>query len=260
VCEAYAGIDVAFSKTKRLPICIAVRQGDRLMPLPLRHVPPKPPRGGGNRVALNPAAVIAFAREARAYLHAVEASEGIRIRTVAIDAPMSPKQNGIARRAAECAMDARHISCFATPSQEEFNQKIKQARDHLASGGALASVPNANQLWMLVGFALFDALAAKYECIEVFPQAIVAALDAARTHKSARPGLEAQLAAVARETGWPSGQAGEPRLSEIGYGSRHDKLDAYLAAWVASLTETEREACGEAPHDVIWIPRVRPRV
>lgn len=61
---------------------------------------------------------------------------------------------------------------------------------------------------------------------------------------------------MARETGWPAQRDGEPVLKEIGYGSLDDKLDAYLSAWVASLPADEREACGEAPDDVIWIPRV----
>lgn len=226
------------------------------MPLPLRHASPQPPRGGGNRAALDPEAVVAFARGAQAYLRAVQASEGIRIRTIGIDAPRSPKRAGIRRRAAECAMDARRISCFATPSDFEFEEKVENARRHLASGGALASLPSANQLWMLVGFALFEVLAEEFDCIEVFPQATASALGVAAHHKSGRVGLAGQLAAVAEITGWPNGRTGEPRLEGICYGSRHDKLDAYLSAWVASLPETEREACGEAPHDVIWIPRL----
>jgi hypothetical protein len=257
--EAYGGIDVAFSRKKRLPVCVAVREGDRLVPLPLRNASPQPPFGGGNRAALEPETVAAFAHEVRDYLQAVEASEGVHIRTLGIDAPRFPKRAGIRRRAAECAMNARSIRYFATPSHSEIEEKIEKARRHLASGGALACLPSANQLWMLVGFALFEVLAEAYDCIEVFPQATAAALGVAAIHKSGRLGLERQLAAVAGETGWPSGKTGEPRFEEISYGSRHDKLDAYLSAWVASLPETEREACGEAPDDVIWIPRVQTR-
>ena len=50
-----------------------------------------------------------------------------------------------------------------------------------------------------------------------------------------------QLAAAARYTRWPS----PPTLSaldDIAHGARHDRLDAYLAAWIASLPGSQRRA------------------
>ncbi len=108
---------------------------------------------------------------------------------------------------------------------------------------------------MLVGFALFARLRMEWECLEVFPQATVALLGVGGTHKSRHEGLEAQLAAAARWTGWPDPPS-TGALSTIGYGSRHDQLDAYLAAWVASLDESQREALGTPPTDVIWVPKL----
>jgi len=42
------------------------------------------------------------------------------------------------------------------------------------------------------------------------------------------------------------------RVIRTGAGKR--RVDAYLAAWVASLDESDRDAIGSTPDDVIWIP------
>ena len=121
--QAFAGIDVAFAKGKRLPVVVCVREGVRLVPLLLRDFREAlPPRGRGNRIALDPEAVRTFALEALEYLRAVEKAYGLRLKRIAIDAPSCYKRDGIARRAAEVAMDERRISCFATPSQIEFEK------------------------------------------------------------------------------------------------------------------------------------------
>ena len=73
-------------------------------------------------------------------------------------------------------------------------------------------------------------------------------------HKSTATGLSAQLKALARRTGWPEVTV-ISALRQICYGSLHDCLDAYSAAWVASLDDTEREPLGEPPDDVIWVPK-----
>jgi hypothetical protein len=108
---------------------------------------------------------------------------------------------------------------------------------------------------MLVGFALFDVLSEHYDCIEVFPQAIAHALQARKVHKSKSEGVASQLSAVAKHSGWPhTDEQGD--LNQIAFGSQHDKLDAYLSAWVASLPAEETIACGQPPFDVIWIPKL----
>lgn len=256
--EAFVGIDVSFAKKKRLPVCVCIKQESQLTPLPLRRSPLRPPRGSGNRAALEASIVKAFAQRTIAYLQDVEKAENIDIRRVAIDAPSAPKRPDLARRAAELSMDRQRISCFAAPSRAEFDRIIARARQHLAIGGSESRIPHANQIWMLVGFALYETLSKEYECIEVYPQATVATLGISGLHKSKRAGFEAQLAGATEATGWPSSTQ-TSALEEIGYGSRHDKLDAYLSAWVASLPETQREACGRAPDDAIWVPRIRNR-
>jgi hypothetical protein len=254
--DAFAGIDVAFARGKPLPISVCLRRGRTLEPLWLRHrSAPQPPRGGGNPRALEPLVVEAFAEATVEYLRGIERHFDVRISRVAIDAPSDPKLNGARRRLAEIALDERRISCITTPDEEQFVSIRSKAAMHLNQGGAVARLPHANQLWMLVGFALFRRLRQDWECLEVFPQATVALLGVAGIHKSKRDGLSGQLVATARQTGWPD-PPDPAALRETGFGSLHDQLDAYLAAWVASLESEERQALGVPPTDVIWVPRL----
>lgn len=254
--EAFVGIDVAFAKKKRLPICICVNDHGRLTPLELRKLKDVlPPKGLGNKAALDGKIVEQYSVEAVEYIKRVEERCNIRVQRIAIDAPSAYKQEHIRRRSAEIVMDERGISCFATPSKSEFNEIIAKARRHLDNGGAENNIPHANQLWMLIGFALFQALGKEYECIEVFPQAIVRELGESKIHKSKPQGYLSQVEALSTKIGWGSSELSQ-KLMSIGYGSKHDKLDALLSAWVASLPPEDRIACGRLPDDVIWIPKV----
>ena len=252
---AYAGIDVAFAKQKRLPLVVCTREEGRLVPLPLRSARGLvPPRGSGNRASLSAGSVEAFTAATLTYLRQVEEAFAVSIDRIAIDAPSAPALDG--RRRAERALDARGFSCFATPTAEQFDEIRRKALEHLEAGGPESRLPHANQLWMLVGFELFRVLSELAPCLEVFPNTTVQVLGAAHRTKFHKDGLEAQLAAARAHTGWPGGAEDEPALHDIGYGSTHDKLDAYLCAWVASLKEEEREPFGAPPDDVIWVPRV----
>jgi hypothetical protein len=93
------------------------------------------------------------------------------------------------------------------------------------------------------------------EGIEVYPFAIVRALLPACEHKSTEDGYRDQLIAVSARTGWEP-QKLEARLKATVPGSRHDRLDAFMAAWVASLPPGRRRAFGNAqqPDDAIWVP------
>lgn len=253
--EAFVGIDVACAKGKRLPICVVVRDERSVAPLPLRdcHDLRPPPRGGGNVSALDERWRAQFAEDTHDYLRNVERRFGVTIRRIAIDAPSHPKQDGADRRLAECALDARGISCIATPSAEEFVKIDRRARDHLAAGGAPSRLPHANQLWMLVGFSLFRRLQQSWQCIEVFPHATAVVLKAAGCPKSNPVGCAERLKAASLHAGWPM-PAEVVALRVIGYGAAHDKLEAYLSAWIANLEEREREALGGQPNDTIWLP------
>lgn len=252
--QAFAGIDVAFAKNKRLPVAVCVLSHAGLEPLPLRRAAIKPPVGKGNACILNEEGVNRFADETAAYLKKIESEFGICIQRVAIDAPSAPKVTGATRRQCEVSLDRKRISCITTPSVVEFEAIRAKAASHLARGGAESQIPSANQLWMLIGFALFKRLRQEWECIEVFPQAIAAVLDAQHIHKSRRDGLLAQLGAVALRTRWPA-RAEVVSLAHIAYGSLHDRLDAYLSAWVASLEDSDRVPIGIPPDDVIWVPK-----
>lgn len=249
-----AGIDVAFAKGKPLPIVVCRTRGGVVEPLPLKRAKAMPPRGRGNALALEPEVRETFAEETAAYLHAVEEEFELRIERIAIDAPSDPKQSGSARRACEREMDRQNISCITTPDAEQFDSICARGKAHLASGGSQARLPGANQIWMLIGFALFERLRRDWECLEVFPQAIARTLRASDVHKRKPEGQLAQLTAAARHTGWPSPPT-LAALDGIGYGDRHDRLDAYLASWIASLPESQREPAGVPPNDAIWLPR-----
>jgi hypothetical protein len=253
--EAFAGIDVAFAKRKLLPVSVCRWLNGRFTPLELRKEQLTPPRGQGNTSTLDAEKVRSFVDAVADYLHAVEIKFRLRICRIAIDAPSAPKEPGRLRRRAEQALDARQINCITTPSSSEFARIKQKVAAHLATGGSESRIPHANQLWMLVGFALFDRLNKDWECLEVFPQATMAILGAANMHKTTAEGLSKQLRAMAKFTRWPEVPEASA-LRQISYGSLHDCLDAYSAAWIAGLGDTEREPLGEAPNDVIWVPRL----
>jgi len=208
----------------------------------------------GNALTINEGVVEEFAEATAVYLRAVEERFRVKIARIAIDAPSDPKLPGAARREAELELDRQRISCFTTPDSKTFELIAQKVGRHLSAGGPHNRIPHANQLWMLVGFALFRSLRPSWHCIEIFPQAIAHALNQASLHKGTAEGLTRQLAAASLRTRWPEPYT-PSALRPAGFGSLHDLLDSYLAAWVASLSEDELEPLGHPPDDVIWIPR-----
>jgi hypothetical protein len=215
-----------------------------------------PPRGIGNAASLDTEALRQFARDAKDYVAKVCDRLRLHPARIGIDAPSAPSDGAILRRAAEVALDRAGISCFATPSADDFYRIRVKVQRHLAVGGAESRIPHANQLWMLAGFAIFEELSRIAPCLEVFPQATVRAMGAGQNHKSTRGAAGAQLAAATRHVGWPLGAECEDALCEIAWGASHDQLDAYLSAWVAGLDESDRMAYGSPPKDAIWVPKI----
>jgi len=149
-------------------------------------------------------------------------------------------------------MDRLRISCFSTPDRSQFARVRATVASHIAAGGAAAYTPFANQLWMLVGFALFDRLEREFDCIEVFPNAIVHALEPGVAHKSSAAGRSRQRELLAAATGCAGVDA-----PSVAFGPLHDRLDALMAAWVASLPADQLEAHGDGARDTIWAPKRR---
>jgi hypothetical protein len=141
----------------------------------------------------------------------------------------------------------------------EFEAKVARVVDHLRNGGPESTLPAANQLWMRVGFALFNRLMTKWECLEVYPQATAHVLGAAKLHKSKEDGISAQMKAIVQYTGWDDPLVRTPReaLKKVVCGPAHDGLDAYSSAWIASLDPLECQAFGTPPGDAIWVPMLR---
>jgi Protein of unknown function (DUF429) len=204
---------------------------------------------------VQPEAVAGYTRNVTRYLHQIQEEFRLEIQRIAIDAPSAPRSAHLPRRLAEQALDKVGISCFTTPSEADWDHIRTKVQAHLSGGGAVARLPHANQLWMLVGFALFRALSTTWECIEVYPQATSFVLGSSAVHKSSAQGLAAQLAAASLLTGWPPGPS-DPSFARIAWAPPHDRLDAYLAAWVASLPAADRRPFGQPPDDVIWVPAV----
>ena len=256
--KAFVGIDVAFAKKKYLPISVCVWRNGKLYPLTLKSKQVlAPPSGYWNAVIVRDSHLVkTFAKSTLQYLREVENIFGVTIKRIAIDAPSDPKTDGATRREAEKGLDQRGIRCIATPDALQFKTIRVKALAHLANGGEESRNPHANQLWMLVGFELFETLRQEWECLEVFPQAIATTLGSAKIHKTKSQGFLGQLSATALSTGWPE-TVSKSCLKDIGYGSFHDKLDAYLSSWVASLDSDQREPIGSPPNDVIWIPLIR---
>jgi predicted nuclease with RNAse H fold len=258
--EAFVGIDVSFAKRKAIPLVICTKNGNKITPLTLKDKKyPPPPKGKGNLKAIQNGEATSFSEQVYEYIVAITEIENLVIKRIAIDAPKTFKAKGQIRRSCEVAMDNRKISCITTPNKREFENKIKMALNHISSGGPENCLPGANQFWMLIGFAIFRTLEKYFECIEVFPQAIVRELGCDGLHKSKESGWQDQLRAVAEQTGWSSFEELAKHLEMSSFGSRHDKLDAYMSAWVASLSPENRVACGNPPNDVIWIPKVQTR-
>jgi hypothetical protein len=254
--DAFLGIDVAFAKNKVLPVSVCVRPLGRPVDiLPLRVSFEKPPAGRGNVPALDEHVRRQFAEAVLAWIEKLGRDKRLKVRRIAIDAPSDYCRDASGRRAAERSLGERGISCFATPTEKEFEAKVQACRKFLASGGKPSRLPNANQLWMLVGFELFRTLSRWYECIETYPQAVVHELQCASQHKSTKQGLQSQILGAAKVLGISPTDM-RAKLLTMGFGSTHDRLDAFLSAWVASMDEGNRKAFGTPPDDVIWVPRV----
>jgi hypothetical protein len=215
----------------------------------------RPPRGEGNAQAIQTAFLRRFADDTAAYLRVIETEFGVTIRRIALDAPSGPKSDGCDERECEKALRKLGVSYISTPSRAEFDAVRRKVEQHLAAGGSEARIPHANQLWMLVGFALFVRLRETWDCIEVFPQATAHATGAASLHKSKPGGVQRQLDAAARYTR-ASGKMAVSELDAACFGTLDDRSDAFLSAWVASLDEHECEPLGPPGPDAIWIPKL----
>ena len=253
--SVFIGIDVACAVGKRLPLCV-VAAGYPLMPLIIpKHLAGLIPRGVGNKEII---AAAPFEKSARGVVSAIARMRdemGWKVERIAVDAPAAPPANG--SRTSEDELGRLGLSFFRTPVATAWAGIREKCTNHLVLGGTVATLPYANMIWMLFGFRLFSLLKDELhaEVIEVFPYAIVRALLPACEHKSTEKGYRDQLVAVSARTGWEP-QALEAKLKATVPGSRHDRLDAFMAAWVASLPPEERRAFGDARQsdDAIWVP------
>jgi hypothetical protein len=253
--SVYIGIDVACAVGKRLPICV-VSAGRPLMPLTIpKHLAGLIPRGVGNKEITAAAPFQEAARGVVSTVNRIMGEMGWQVERIAVDAPAAPPATG--SRTSENELGRCGLSSFRTPAASAWESIPEKCANHLRLGGSAATLPYANKIWMRFGFELFACLKSglRAEVIEVYPFAIVRALLPTCEHKSTEQGYREQLDVVAARTGWEP-QNLEARLKAAVPGSRHDRLDAFMAAWVASLPPEGRRAFGDAqrPDDAIWVP------
>ena len=253
----FVGIDVACAKRKRLPICFTTFNRNRLEPLEVpRELTARFPVGRGNDQITQDNPFRSEAETVADVLDDIAAKRAWRIVRVAIDAPAFKPTTG--SRTSELSLRRRGLSSFLTPDMDEWNRIRQVCQEHLLAGRPLNRLPHANKIWMLFGFEIFKALRAKgtSDVIEVYPYAIVRALLDKCLHKATPEGYRCQLKAVAAATNWNWNNL-EFTLKRSVPGNRHDRLDAFMAAWVASLPRKSRRAYGNEkdPNDAIWVPR-----
>lgn len=251
----FIGVDVSCAVKKRIPIVFAVKREGRLVPLPARHLPMKAPYGHGNRYVIEHQRNRDYALTVRDYVLEVCDHLGVQPARIGVDSPLRPRAEALDYRIAERALNQAGISCYKTPSASEFAAITEKARSHLANGGALQRIPHAMQLWMLAGIEIARELATIAPVREVFPQANIRLLMPNAPHKSGKGVPLLQLQALAKQTGWPRTQAERSALKQISAGGTHDQVDAYSAAWVASLNESDVDVFGDIQQqDAIWVP------
>lgn len=257
--DMYIGIDVACAKDKYLPLVMCYWENERLIPLPLASSPIKPPKGLGNALTLHDEVNEAFAEDVAQCIEAICCGFKLNPVRIGIDSPLYPRDNNQPRRLAEQALDRAGISCYTTPSANDFVEIKAKGLAHLKQGKPIQNLPHSMQIFMLLGFALNKRLSQIAPCIEVYPHATVKRLGVANIHKSKGNQAEQQLAAIGQHTGWPQTEEDWQTVNTICRGPMHDKVDAYSATWVASLPEEKRIYFGEPDkNDAIWIPNVKP--
>ena len=250
------GIDVACAKRKALPVCVISINTGIARPLDLpKDLLETFPRGCGNAEITQPFPFRAAAARVAASLAEAARRMDWTIVNVAIDAPARRPSHGI--RKSEVQLAEQGLSVFQTPDEPKWIEIEAVCRDHLAGGGALARLPYANKIWMIYGFELFAAIRRiGLPVIEVYPYAIVRSLLPQSPHKKTPEGYTAQLAALAARTGWrPDALEAALRTCCLG-GAKDDRLDAFMAAWVAASNRSALTAYGDPddPDDSIWCP------
>lgn len=255
--DAFIGIDLACAKNKYCPISICTIQEGRLIPLLLATELFLAPRGSGNVATLNRDNNYRYANEIKHYILRVCETHNLTPKRIALDAPLMPKQRSLKRRLAEQELDRLRISCYATPSADDFDKIIAKGKAHIEQGGQISKLPHSMQIFMLAGFAVADALADVADVIEIYPQANAQILNVAAKHKTRQDQSLVQLQAISEYTGWPKASHEWESVGDICKAPMHDKIDAYSAAWIASLPIGKRFPLGSVEdNDAIWVPQL----
>jgi hypothetical protein len=186
------------------------------------------PRGVGNKEITAAAPFQEAARGVVSTINRIMGEMGWQVERIAVDAPAAPPATG--SRTSENELGRCGLSSFRTPAASAWESIPGKCANHLRLGGSAATLPYA-KIWMRFGFEFFAYVKSglRAEVIEVYPFAIVRALLPTCEHKSTEQEYREQLDVVAARTGWEP-QNLEARLKATVPGSRHDRLDAFMAA------------------------------
>lgn len=257
--DLVVGIDVSFRKGQRLPIVFGIDDGRRIDLLDRRDLPAEPPVGGGNRAvaeadpfdAAN--AVETFSQATVGLIATVADHLDVTPKRIGVDAPRRPALRGY--RECEKAMQEKKISYIATPSDPvAIRQKAKAAAN---AGVPDTRLPEANRLWMLVGFSLFENLEKEFgpdSIIEVYPFAAFDRLGAAGINKKKEKGQRQRLEQLALLSGWTDTTALCRDIKRSTWGATDDKIDAFLCAVLAARARIQDAFNPGDPQDCIWMP------
>ena len=111
---------------------------------------------------------------------------------------------------------------------------------------------------MQVGFALLKRLRFSWECLEVFPHAIVAKLNAHHAHKSKAEALINQLKATSSFTGWPIvPSAGSLALCALSFltCARHCLVPNLLSGSQITCSNPQRDSIRKSSPRITHAPR-----
>jgi hypothetical protein len=226
------------------------------MPLTIpKHLAAAIPRGVGNKEIT---AAAPFRGAALGVVRAISQildETGWHVERTAVDAPAAPPAAG--SRASESELGRLGLSSFRTPTVSAWTSIRQMCADHLRSGGSAATLPTPTKSGCSSASSSSHpsrAVSRRKSSRCIHSPSFERCYHRAQ-HKTTEQGYRDQLNAVAARTGWEPLKL-ESRLKLAVSGSRHDRLDAFMAAWVASLPPERRRAFGDAqrPDDAIWVP------
>lgn len=250
--KVFIGIDLSVVKSKRPSVLF---MSEDLKPISVAGIKHKPPLGIGNAGCLDTNVVSGYVRGIVDYIKQVQDILQLQIGKIAIDSPSMYRSSNVAIRSSEKELMSDGYTLYKTPTKAELSAAVKKLQAEVSKFGSIQSPYYSNLLWIIPGIQLFKELGKTYTCIETFPNAIVKQLDKNIGHKSNTEELYKQIGLFCKYLNIDKEEL-QRDLQTACVGSLHDRFDAYLCAWAASLP-TEKIKIYGAENDTIHIPVIK---